>query len=380
MSSSYHQNQLPRASHPPNSTTIETNQLEPTRFPFRNPKNLPHLSYSIQNFLVSFMTLCIAISDCLVTFYIWIPIGFLRSLLDKIILPIANSFLVKKTDHQLNDSQLSNHKVILISGASSGIGASLTNLYSQPGNIVILLARDPGRLNHIAKIARNRGAKIVETHSIDYTHEQADDMIHKVIHSACQNYGSIDLAVSLTGTVTFTDDDPMGPEPWGEETAKRLNKINISSTYTFIMAAWEVMKKQRSGKICIISSSLAMYCPPQFALYGATKANLLSFSQSLRSLSTPYGIQVNCICPGFIESGMVHDMLSAGSIMPKKLLADPHNMAKRIDEAVKQNEAVVIWPISQVLPLVMAGRMNWLNGDLSRWMTSKIGITGHMVS
>lgn len=368
---------LPRASHPPSRSTILVNSLEPTEFPFKRLSAWPRFSYAIENLIVSVATLFVSLADCLLTLYVWTPLGLIHSFLHHVVHPFLEVIRSQPEHQRLNRPR---GKVIVISGASSGIGASLVRLYAEPENVLILLARNPSRLNQVAKLARGAGSKAVEIHSIDYSHEGAENSIKQAIQGAHRKYGSIDIVFSVAGTVTFTDDDPHGPEPWGANTAKRLTKVNLASTYTFIMTAWELMKDQRGGKICIISSSSAFYAPPQFALYSAAKANLLSFSQSLRSLSSPYGIQVSCICPGFIESGMASDMLAAGSTMPAFMLAKTTHMAERIKKAVDEEQPVAIWPINQVLPLVMASRLNYLNSDFFRWVSSKIGITGRMVS
>ncbi|KAA1077969.1 hypothetical protein PGT21_025399 [Puccinia graminis f. sp. tritici] len=383
--------ELPKASHPPSTSTIAINGLAPPEFPFKRLGSLPSLSYALENLIISIGTIITAFLDCILTLYVWIPLGLARSLLQNLIQPFLRAISSQQQQphdssssdqhhHPTSSPSSSNPRVIILSGASSGIGASLVQTYAGPNTILVLLARNPARLNQIAKVARNAGCRAVETHSIDYSHDDAEQAIKLVITNAHQKYGSIDLLLSVTGTVTFTDDDPLGPQQWGENTVKRLNKINVTSTYTFIMTAWELMKKQRSGNICILSSSVAFQGPPQFAVYAATKANLLSFSQSLRALSRPYGIRVSCICPGFIESGMTGDMLAAGSSMPSFGLADPSQMAQRIKLAVDQEQPGVIWPISHVLPLVMASRLNWLNAELARWVASKIGVTGQMVS
>ena len=366
--------ELPKASHPPSTSTIAINSLEPPQFPFKTLSALPELSYVLENLIISIATLLTALADCILTLYLWIPLGLIRSLSQNIIQPLLRLLAPAQAEQQQQP------RVVILSGASSGIGASLVQTYAGPNTILVLLARNPARLNQIAKVARNAGCRAVETHSIDYAHEGAETSIKQVIQSAHQKYGSIDLVLSVAGTVTFTDDDPRGPEQWGENTVKRLTKINVTSTYSFIMTAWEIMKKQRSGNICIISSSVAFQGPPQFAVYAATKANLLSFAQSLRALSTPYGVRVSVICPGFIESGMTGDMLAAGSSMPSFGLADANQMAQRIKHAVDAEQAGVIWPLSHVLPLVMASRLNWLNGELARWLASKVGVTGQMVS
>ncbi|PLW30006.1 hypothetical protein PCASD_15780 [Puccinia coronata f. sp. avenae] len=371
--------ELPRAAHPPSTSTIAINGLEPPQFPYTSVSALPHLSYALENLVISIGSIIAAVADCILTLYVWIPIGLARSLYHNLLQPLVR-LLTTSGQSSLTVNPGGAARVIVLSGASSGIGASLVQTYASPNTILVLLARNPARLSQIEKVARNAGCRAVETHSIDYAHDGAENAIKQVIQSAHQKYGSIDLVLSVAGTVTFTDDDPRGPEQWGENTVKRLTKINVTSTNSFIMAAWEIMKKQRSGNICIISSSVAFQGPPQFAVYAATKAHLLSFAQSLRALSRPYGIGVTCICPGFVESGMTGDMLAAGSSMPAFSLADPDQMALRIKHAVDADQPGVIWPVSHVLPLVMAARLNWLNAELARWVAAKVGVTGQMVS
>ncbi|OAV88349.1 hypothetical protein PTTG_01975 [Puccinia triticina 1-1 BBBD Race 1] len=369
---------LPRASHPASLSTMSVNSLIPSEFPFKNFSSWPQFSYALENLAISIATIISALADCILTLYLWIPLGLTRSLIQNVLEPLL--WFLTSQPNPGPEAQIIVPRVVVISGASSGIGASLVKRYAGPDSILVLLARNPARLNQVAKMARTAGCKAVETHSIDYAHDDAEKSIKQVIQAAHQKYGSIDLAISNAGTATFTDDNPHGPEPWGEKAAQRITKINVSSTYAFIMCAWELMKKQRSGNICIISSIVAFAGPPEFAAYAATKANLMAFSQSLRALSTPYGIRVSCICPGFIESGMSGDLLAAGSSVPGFLLADSDDMAQRIKQAVDGEQAGVVWPISHGLPLIMASRLNWLNGDLSRWVMSKMGVAGQMVS
>ncbi|POW22649.1 hypothetical protein PSHT_01067 [Puccinia striiformis] len=369
---------IPKASHPASLSTISINGLQPTEFPFKRLSSWPQFTYALENLAISIATILTAFADCILTLYVWIPLGLTRSLIQNVIEPLFK--LLTSQSNPVNEVQMIVPRVIVISGASSGIGASLVKTYAGPNSILILLARNPARLNQVAKMARAAGCKAVETHSIDYSHDDAENSIKQVIQAATQKFGSIDLAISNAGTATFTDDNPHGPEPWGEKTAQRIHKINVTSTYAFIMCAWELMKKQRSGNICIISSIVAFAGPPEFAAYSATKANLMSFSQSLRALSTPYGIRVSCICPGFIESGMTGDLLAAGSSAPSFMLASSDQMATRIKDAVDGEQPGAIWPISHAIPLVMTSRLNWLNGDLSRWFLSKTGLGGQMVS
>ncbi|KAH9819060.1 hypothetical protein DFH28DRAFT_957510 [Melampsora americana] len=368
---------LPKASHPPNQSTILANKLQSPLFPYTRLSSNPDVFYALENLVISFLSLITSLLDFLFTLYVWIPIGIFKSLSQDLINPFIRFF---NQDHHLTSSYSTPPRVVIISGGSSGIGAHLVQLYACPQTVLIILGRDLERLEHVAKVAKSLGCASLETHSIDFAHQEAEEKIKRVIEEVKEKYGTIDEIFSVAGTVTFTDDQEGEAERWGAKTAKRLTQVNVASTYAFIMTGWEIMKTQRHGKICIIASSAALFGPPQFAFYGASKANLLSFSQSLRSISSPYKIQVNCICPGFIESGMTGDMLSAGSTMPPMMLADTLQMAQRIRRAIHQDQAVVVWPLNQVLPLLLASKLNWLNADLGRWVASKIGVTGEMVS
>ncbi|CAH7682174.1 hypothetical protein BY996DRAFT_1799722 [Phakopsora pachyrhizi] len=369
--------QLPKASHPPSPTTISINRLEPPTFPYNRLSGLPTLSYAMENMTVSVATLFTSIVDCLMTLYIWIPLGLMRTFTSSVIDPFLQT--IGSPDHS-PQAHYTRARVVVISGASSGIGAGLVATYANPNTVLILLGRNEGRLNETAKMARSAGCKALETHSIDFAHTDAENSIKKLMQNVHQKYGSIDILLSVAGLSAFTDDDPHGPEQWGANTAKRLNTVNITSTYAFVMSGWEIMKKQKFGRICIISSLLAIDSPPQFAIYAASKANLLSFAQSLRLLSMPYGIQVNCVCPGFITSGLTEDMMAAGSSMPRVMMANTMKMAARIKCAVDEEQPMALWPLNHCLPFVMSSKVNYLNGDLARWMASKMGLTGQMVS
>jgi hypothetical protein len=227
--------ELPKASHPPSTSTIAINALAPPEFPFKRLSSLPSLSYALENLIISLGTIITGLADCILTLYVWIPLGLARSLIQ---LLRAITSQKQQQQQQAHPSSSDHHhptsastttpRVIILSGASSGIGASLVQTYAGPNSILVLLARNPARLNQIAKVARNAGCRAVETHSIDYSHDGAEQAIKLLITAAHQKYGSIDLVLSVAGTVTFTDDDPRGPQQWGQN----VRRSSCSSIYS----------------------------------------------------------------------------------------------------------------------------------------------------
>ena len=194
---------------------------------------------------MSIATIITACADCILTLYLWIPLGLTRSLIQNGLTPLLR-FLTSQPHStgsniaETRQAQIILPRVIVISGASSGIGASLVKTYAAPNNILVLLARNPARLNQVAKLARTAGCKAVETHSIDYAHDGAESSIKKAIQTAHQKYGSIDLAISNAGTATFTDDDPNGPEPWGTSVRLHISvfflRMSTLTHLTFFLA------------------------------------------------------------------------------------------------------------------------------------------------
>jgi hypothetical protein len=218
--------EIPKASHPASSSTMSINSLKPAEFPFKRLSSLPQLSYALENLAMSIATIITACADCILTLYLWIPLGLTRSVIQNVLTPLLRFLTSQPHSSASNNTETQTQiilpRVIVISGASSGIGASLVKTYAGPNNILVLLARNPARLNQVAKLARTAGCKAVETHSIDYAQDGAENSITIAIQTAHQKYGSIDLAISNAGTATFTDDDPNGPEPWGKNVCLRM--------------------------------------------------------------------------------------------------------------------------------------------------------------
>ena len=224
-----HREELPRASHPASTSTIAVNGLEAPHFPYKSLSALPNLSYAIENLIISIGTIIAAFADCILTLSVWIPLGLARSVYHQVLQPLQRA-LTSRSSPAIELQEAA--RVIVLSGASSGIGASLVQTYAGPNTILILLARNPARLNHIAKVARNAGCRAVETHSIDYSHDGAETSIKQVIQAAHHRHGSIDLVLSVAGTVTFTDDDPHGPEQWGEHVSPPLGLLHYKAEYS----------------------------------------------------------------------------------------------------------------------------------------------------
>lgn len=157
--------------------------------------------------------------DFTFTLYVWLPLGILRSAIEGVLEPLLRFF----TNAPHRPVLPAPPRVVVISGASSGIGANLVQAYACPQTALVILGRDENRLSQVAKVAKSLGCVSLETHSIDYAHEDAESAIRKVIVDTRQKYGVIDEIFAVTGTVTFTNEHPCVQED---------NK-NLSDNFSF---------------------------------------------------------------------------------------------------------------------------------------------------
>lgn len=195
------------------------------------------------------------------------------------------------------------------------------------------------------------------------------------------------LSFPLTGGTSGHLTDAYEGDEWGLAVASRITSVNVSGTLALVMAVWDHMRAQSTtqpsapaGHITILSSSAALFGPPSFATYAASKAYLYHFAQCLRQISIPHRINVTAVCPGFIESGMTHSMVSTGGKMPESQLASPEGMAARIELAIERNEGVAMWPLNQILPLYAARAASPLCEELGRWIGTRSGLITNVLS
>lgn len=181
---------------------------------------------------------------------------------------------------------------ILITGASSGIGAALAKAYATNGTTLILTARNQERLADVASACRARGA-MVETASIDVTDKEP--FAEFILRMDDQT--PIDLVIANAGVSTGS----LG----GRETlaaAEEVFAINVNGVINTIHPLMPRMAARGHGHIAIMSS-LAGICPlPSAASYSASKAAVRVYGDALRGALKHRGVAVSVICPGWITT------------------------------------------------------------------------------
>jgi short-subunit dehydrogenase len=226
---------------------------------------------------------------------------------------------------------------ILITGASSGIGAALARHYARAGVSLALSGRDTGRLDAVAHGCREAGAA-VRSLAVDVTDEAAmSGWIGEVDEAA-----PLDLVFANAGIGI----DAQNPDQLGN-VAARTFAVNVTGVFNTIHPAISLMRPRGRGQIAIVSSLAGFHGMARSAAYCASKAAVKSYGEGLRNVLAPAGISVNVICPGFVETPINAD------VPVRPFLMDTDRAARIIADGLAADRPRIAFP----LPMLAAVRL-----------------------
>ena len=221
---------------------------------------------------------------------------------------------------------------ILITGASSGIGAALARVYAREGVALALTGRDRARLAAVAEDCRAAGAD-VSTAEIDVTDAVAlVDWIAQVDKAK-----PIELGVVNAGITGGTNRARRRETP---EAIKRVLAVNLEGAINTIEPLVDAMVPRGRGQVAIMSSLAGLRGLPYSPTYSASKAALIAYGEALRTALRDEGIEINVICPGFVETPL--DDSIAG---PKPLRLSAKRAARIIRRGLARNRARIAFPL-----------------------------------
>jgi short-subunit dehydrogenase len=183
---------------------------------------------------------------------------------------------------------------ILITGASSGIGAALALAYARPAVHVSLGGRNHERLGEIAAQVAARGAT-TSTAGVDIRDREA--VADWVI--AAENRAPVDLVIANAGVSGGTYGGPESPEQ-----TRAIFAVNLDGVLNVTLPIIPRMIARKSGQIAIISSLAGYRGVPGAPAYSGSKAAVRAWGEALRADLAPQGVKVNVVMPGFIRTPM----------------------------------------------------------------------------
>jgi len=184
-------------------------------------------------------------------------------------------------------------KVVVITGASSGLGEATARLLSEEGATVVLGARRANRIQSLADELTRSGGKALAV-ATDVTH---CDQVKRLVDAAVQKYGRIDVMINNAGLMPHSPLERLKIDDWNQTI-----DVNIKGVLYGIAAALPYMKQQKAGHIINVSSVAGHKVRPGSAVYAATKHAVRALSEGLRQEVKPYNIRTTVISPGAVAT------------------------------------------------------------------------------
>ncbi|MFK7973371.1 MAG: SDR family NAD(P)-dependent oxidoreductase [Rickettsiaceae bacterium] len=249
---------------------------------------------------------------------------------------------------------INTQKTIIITGASSGLGAALAVHYSKQHHRLFLFGRSHARLHEVSESCKANGSDI-QTFSEDVT--DANSM--KRCLETIAREQNIDIVIACAGVSAGTLQGP--------ETLEQVQKIfdtNIYGVLNTIMPIIPYMIKQQKGNIAIVSSMagiIGLSCAPS---YSASKGSMRLFSDALRGYLQRYNITVTTIIPGYIQTPM-----TKVNQFPMPFIISAEKAAEKVAAGIACNKHLVTFPwilyiFMKLCCLLPAGLLTYINSKL----------------
>jgi NADP-dependent 3-hydroxy acid dehydrogenase YdfG len=235
------------------------------------------------------------------------------------------------------------NKVIVITGASSGIGEATALLLAGRGAKVVLGARGADRLEALAARITDSGGEAIYA-STDV--RQQEDL-SRLVALACERYGKIDALISNAGVMPISPLDDLRVEDW-----EAMIDVNIKGVLYGIAAALPVFRKQGFGHFVNTASTAGHKTVPNQSVYSGTKFAVRAISEGLRQEASDK-LRVTIISPGMVKTSFTENATDPVVRKNLGLAMTPDAVARAIAYAIEQPDdidvnEIVIRPTAQV--------------------------------
>lgn len=218
-------------------------------------------------------------------------------------------------------------KIVLISGAASGIGAAAAQRFAAEGARLALCDRREEPLRAFAE-SLELPADRIELAAVDVSDGEA---FGAFIDGAASRLGGLDVLVNNAGVSAFGHIDELRPKSWHKVIA-----VNLDSIFYSVRAALPHLRKSR-GNVVNTASISGLFADPGLVVYNTSKAAVINLTRNLAVDHAAEGIRFNCICPGGVATPMMRTHMDDPGIMseyerlvPMARLGLPEEMAAAI--------------------------------------------------
>lgn len=261
-----------------------------------------------------------------------------------------------KKSTSTSSSTTSSRPTALITGASSGIGETLAGCFAAAKHDVILVARSEGKLKALAETLATKYGVAVSVQPADLSKPGA---AAQLLAALSRNQSSVDVLVNCAGVLeqgAFTAID--------NTKHQNIIDLNISGLTAMLSAFVPGMVERGRGRVLNVASVAAFQPVPTLASYAASKAYVLSLSESLAEELRGTGVTVTALCPGITATNMLKQAAGANdklSQLPDFLVADVQDVANLAFAATMRGDAICVpGVVNQAAMIASRSTPKWL--------------------
>lgn len=231
-------------------------------------------------------------------------------------------------------------KVVVVTGASMGIGEAIVHRFLREDASVVLASRDLVRV----EAARQRTAALERTLAVacDVT---VRAQIERLLAAAVERFGRVDVWVNNAGFGLVDSVERMDMD-----VCRRVFDTNFFGAIECMQLVSPLFKQQRSGAIVNISSLAGIVSVPYMSAYGATKHALNCIGQAARMELAPYGVHVSTVCPGYVATDFSAHVVRGSDNMriggSRNYAVTAERVADAVWKAYRGNRRLVVVPWS----------------------------------
>jgi NADP-dependent 3-hydroxy acid dehydrogenase YdfG len=236
-------------------------------------------------------------------------------------------------------------RVVLVTGAASGIGRALSAALGQRGAWVVMSDVDPSALDAAAAGIEGVG----DTVAMDVRDAGA---FAAAVDAVTDRHGRLDILINNAGTAVVGEAQDLRAEHW-----RRVLDVNLGGVVNGVLAAYPGMVARRRGHIVNVASLAGLTPAPLFTAYAASKFAVVGLGQSLRAEAATYGVKVTTVCPGVVETPLL-DKPSPDDLAPLATAPDVRAyltrdlgrpraapaLARAVVRAIERDQALLVWP------------------------------------
>jgi NAD(P)-dependent dehydrogenase (short-subunit alcohol dehydrogenase family) len=188
------------------------------------------------------------------------------------------------------------NKSAIVTGGASGIGEEICLRFAEQGATIAIADVNVEGARAVIKKIEACGAKACHVHVDIRDGQKVQDSVTEVL----DRFGTVDILVNCAGFNQFVEVDQVPPELW-----EKVLSVNLEGSWNFCRAVMGQMIRKRSGKIINIGSAAAVLAIPKALPYVVAKHAVVGLTRALAVDLGPYNINVNCICPGPVQTPLL---------------------------------------------------------------------------